>query len=195
MRLVTHLDVDRAAQRVFQPAVEKVGRRLPVVGRQDRRGEVAQACRHRLDLLVECGGERVVALRGDRDEVAQPCDLGGQRLVRLPDVELHGLEVALQVRADRGHVAAQIAQQIEDDDVEIALPVGVGREEASDQRPDDAQQPLVQRPPRTVSDVGLPHLAPRIGAGGWGVDRPIVHGCGAAGSSSKDSTPCGSTST
>ena len=83
-----------------------------------------------------------------------------------PEVALHGFDVRAKIVSRRGDVAAQVVYEIEQRDVEVLLPLGVGLGGAAEEPPHDAQQPFVTRGLRTVTPVGEPDLAPAIRTGG-----------------------------
>ena len=171
-------DVRRPAQIVLQPPVQKVISQWSggaLAAADDWIHHIPNPDRQRLDLLIERGDQRVVALCGDRNQLADVRDVLRERLVGIPEVVLNFRDVALQVSAKRGDVVANVAEEVEENDVEVLLSFGIGLDGAARDTTPEAEEPLTLRGARMVAAVFVPQLAPRIRTGGRRVDEPLVH--------------------
>jgi hypothetical protein len=155
-----------AAQRVLETAIDHVGRR----GDGGIHG-VADTDGHSLDLLVERGDQRVVAFRGDRDELAETAALRGQGGA---EIALDRVDIRAQVAAHGLDVLAHVLDQVQQDDVEVLLALRIGLAGATHETPEPLQRPLLARLARAVPAVVAPHLAPAIRTGGRSVDVAFV---------------------
>jgi len=87
---------------------------------------------------------------------------------------LHGVDVAFEVVAQPGQIAAQVPEEVEQDEVVVRLPLGIGLRGAAKEAAHDAEEPFVFRRPRPETAVGVPDLAPSLRACRRPVDELLV---------------------
>src|SRR5207248_2353657 len=139
--------------------------------------DIAHARGRPFELLIESRDQRVVAFRGDRNQLADLLQFESQRLIGDANIALHRLDVALQIVANAPDVGAQIADEIEQRKIEIALPVPLRARGAVEQALKRSQQKSERRFTRTESPIVLPNVAPPLGSRRRSIDETVVtHG-------------------
>jgi transcription elongation factor GreA len=72
---------------------------------------------------IECRDERIVALRRDRNHFVNMAHLAREIVVGVLHVALQSLKVRADVATEPIELSPQVVEQIEDDDVEVALTI------------------------------------------------------------------------
>jgi hypothetical protein len=160
----THMRL-AATQCIFQAAIHDV-RRLRNRGIH----RIAHTDGNGFDLLIERGDQGVIALRGNDDQLAKPRAL--RECAR--EIAPQPIDVRAQIASQRFDVAANVAQQIEQNDVEVFLPLVIGLTRAAHETPESREHPLLLRRAGPEPLILAPHFAPCIGTSGRIVDVAIV---------------------